>query len=82
MSIRTHGIAAAESRWPAWQRGPWVLAQTMSETPAPSTTDGTADNGTDDEPTCPNGHVFCPVENPGARDDALECFDCFVEVRC
>jgi hypothetical protein len=51
----------------------------MSETPAPSTTDGTADNGTDDEPTCPNGHVFCPVENPSARDDALECFDCFVE---
>jgi len=34
---------------------------------------------TDDEPTCPNGHVFCPVENSGARDDALECFDCFVE---
>jgi len=34
---------------------------------------------TDDEPTCPHGHVFCPVENPNARDDALECFDCFVE---
>ena len=31
-----------------------------------------------DQPTCPNGHVFCPVENPGARADALGCHDCAV----
>lgn len=37
---------------------------------------------TDDEPTCNNGSAFCPGahgENAThARDDALECFDCFV----
>jgi len=38
-------------------------------------------SGTTEEPTCPNDHVFCPVANSGARDDALECFDCFVEAQ-
>jgi len=38
-----------------------------------------ASGTTDDESTCPNGHVFCPVENTAARADALVCFDCFVE---
>jgi len=33
----------------------------------------------DDVETCPHGRAFCPVENTEARDDALECFDCFVE---
>jgi hypothetical protein len=51
----------------------------MSGTATPSSTDGTTDKRTDDQPTCPNGHVFCPVENPDAGDDALECFDCFAE---
>ena len=27
---------------------------------------------------CPHGREFCPISNPAARDDALECFDCFV----
>ena len=38
------------------------------------------DDDDDDVSTCPHGRSFCPVENPDARrDDALECFDCFVE---
>lgn len=45
--------------------------------PSPTTGD-TTDKRTDDEPTCPHGHVFSPVANPGARDDALECHDCAV----
>jgi len=36
--------------------------------------DGDADTGAD---TCPNGHFFCPVENPAASDDALRCYDCY-----
>ena len=33
----------------------------------------------DEENTCPHGRAFCPVDNPDARTDALECFDCFVD---
>jgi len=51
----------------------------MSRTNPSVTTADTTDNSTDDQPTCPNGHVFCPVDNPAAREDALKCFDCFVE---
>jgi hypothetical protein len=36
-------------------------------------------NHTDGVSTCPHGRAFCPVENPDARSDAFECFDCFVE---
>jgi hypothetical protein len=50
----------------------------MSGTATPSSTDGTTQKRTDEKPTCPNGHVFCPVDNPGARADALECHDCEV----
>jgi hypothetical protein len=41
------------------------------------------DSPTDDEPTCNNGHVFCPGANgenaAHTRDDALVCFDCHCE---
>jgi len=51
----------------------------MSRTNPSTTTADTTQKRIDDKPTCPNGHGFCPVENPSARDDALECFDCVVE---
>lgn len=34
-------------------------------------------SGTDDEPTCPNGSIVCPVDNPARDDSKLECFDCY-----
>jgi hypothetical protein len=50
----------------------------MSSTNPSVTTADTTQKRTDEKPTCPNGHVFCPVDNPGARADALECHDCAV----
>lgn len=45
-------------------------------TTTPTVEESTAD---EDEPTCRNGNVLCPVENP-AIEDALECFDCFQDL--
>jgi len=51
----------------------------MSATNTPELEPSGNDGSTDDEHTCPHGRAFCPVDNPDARADALECFDCFVE---
>jgi hypothetical protein len=50
----------------------------MATTNPSLTTGDTTQKRIDEESTCPHGHRFCPVENPDARDDALECHDCAV----
>jgi hypothetical protein len=46
-------------------------------TDSPSPLEGIAN---DEQPTCPNGHWFCPVDNP-AVGDRLECFKCWMTLR-